>query len=487
MGAAVLMAGVAVAAICVALVIAVVLGLWPKLAVALLVTATVIAQTLQTMTGSSLVGYVDELAVLAAIVVFPVRRLLIHKSLRCIHAYWFFAAYAILGMVSAVMNSVPPNIWLLGGFLFLKGPLLLLGILQIDWRRDDIPKIVRFSTAALLVVLLSALINAMAPEAWNAIVGRQPVSYRLGIPSLTGIFDHPVGLGSTMGLAFLAILSYRRVVERSLVSFVLMIATAAVGILTFRRKSVASVLIVAVGTRLALPGLKAKSILLLSLVIPIALIVAWEPLTQVVASTYDEYFTNIDSTARTTMTIDSVTLAAAAFPLGVGLGRFGSAVAASNYSPLYDELGYTRVYGMGPGERGGFLTDTFWPSILAEAGFLGLVFYLVGLIMLVYPAWQLMRRSPHPYVQWIGTVVIAWMGQMLIESIAAPVFTGPPMFGPVFALAGVAAAVYLRENSFGRPLHGHAVDEMPLSPEGSSPHEMAVWRAHGRRRYQELP
>lgn len=482
-----LMAGAALAAICLAVVLGLAIGLWPKGAVALLVAVTVVAQTLQTMTGSSLIGYVDELAVLAAIVVFPVRRLLIHKSLRGIHAYWFFAAYAIVGMISAVVNSVPPSIWLVSGFLFLKGPLLLLGILQIDWRRDDVPKIIRFSTAALLIVLLSALINAMAPEAWNSIVGRQPVSYRLGIPSLTGIFDHPVGLGSTMGLAFLAILSYRRIVERSLVSLVLMLATTAIGILTFRRKSVFSVLIVAVGARLALPGQKAKSILVLLVAVPIALIVAWEPLTQVATSTYAEYFTNIESTARTTMTIDSMALALAAFPLGVGLGRFGSAVAASNYSPLYDELGYTRVYGMGPGERGGFLTDTFWPSILAEAGFLGMLFYLIGLIMVVYPAWRLMRRSPHPYVQWIGAVSISWMGQMLIESIAAPVFTGPPMFGPVFALAGVAAAIYLRESSFGRPLHGHAVDEIPPSPNGTAPSEISMWRAHGRRRFQESP
>lgn len=480
------MAGVAIAAICAALLFALALGLWPKVAVAMLVAATVIAQTLQTMTESSLIGYVDELAVLAAVVVFPVRRLLVHKSLRCVHAYWFFAAYAVVGMVSSVINSVPLDIWLLSGFLFLKGPLLLLGILQIDWRRDDIPRIIRFSTVALLLVLLSALINAMVPELWNSIVGRQPVSYRLGIPSLTGVFDHPVGLGSTMGLAFLAILSYRRVVERSLVSLVLMLATAAVGILTFRRKSIASVLIVAVGTRLALPGLKAKAVLLLTLVIPIALVVAWEPLTQVVTNTYDEYFTNIDSTARTTMTIDSVVLAAAAFPFGVGLGRFGSAVAASNYSPLYEELGYTRIYGMGPGERGGFLTDTFWPSVVAETGFLGLLFYLAGLIMVVRPSWHLMRRSPHPYVQWIGAVVVAWMGQMLIESIAAPVFTGPPMFGPVFALAGVAAAIYLRESSFGRPLHGHAVDETPPWSDGKSTGEAPVWRAHGRRRYQEF-
>lgn len=228
----------------------------------------------------------------------------------------------------------------------------MLGILQIDWHRADLPRIARFGTIGVLVILVSALLNAVAPEAWNSVVGRQEVSYRLGIPSLTGIFDHPVGLASVMGMAFLAILSYRRIVERSMVSLVLMIAAGAVGILTFRRKSIVSVLVVAIGTRLALPGKLTRFVILLVMLLPLALLLGWAPLTEVVTNTYNEYFTNIDSTARTTMTIDSAILAAAAFPLGVGLGRFGSAVASSNYSPVYEELGYTRIYGMGPGERG---------------------------------------------------------------------------------------------------------------------------------------
>lgn len=481
------MAIAAVAAILMGLFVCVLLGMWPKVGAAVLVVATVVAQTLQTVTQSSLAGNVDELAVVAALGVFTVRRLLIHGTVRCVGAYAFFGAYAILGMISAVINSVPPTDWLLSGFLFLKGPLLMLGVLQLDWRRDDIPKIVKFGTAGLLVILLSALVNAMAPEAWNAVVGRQPVSYRLGIPSLTGIFDHPVGLGSTMGMAFLAILSYRRIVERSVVSLVLMVTTGAVGILTFRRKSIASVAIVAIVSRLVLPGMRTRFVVVLSVLLPLGLILGWQPLMDVVTNTYEEYFTSIDTTARTTMTIDSVALAMAAFPLGVGFGRFGSAVASSNYSPLYDQLGYTRIYGMGPGERGGYLTDTFWPAILAETGVLGLLCYMIGLILLVRPAWKLMRHSKQPYVQWLGAVVVAWMGQLLIESIAAPVFTGPPMFGPIFMLAGVATAVYLKESSFGQPYEGHAVHEG--DPDGSGPGgpgAAAPWKVHGRRRHQEV-
>ncbi|MBD2763814.1 hypothetical protein IEE91_01120 [Kocuria sp. cx-455] len=456
-----------VAAIAVGALCCVALGLWPKAGAAVLLCATVIAQTLQTMTGSSLVGYVDELAVLVAAVVFPVRRLLIHGTLRFMAAYWCFAGYAALGIMSALMNSVPLSVWAVSGFLFLKGPLLMLGVLQIDWQRADLPRIARFGTVGVLIILVSALLNAVAPEAWNSIVGRQDVSYRLGIPSLTGIFDHPVGLASVMGMAFLAILSYRRIVERSVVSFVLLLTTGVVGILTFRRKSIASVAIVAVGSRLVLPGRRTRFVVLLAVLLPVALLIAWQPLVDVVTSTYNEYFSSVDTTARTTMTIDSARLAAAAFPLGVGLGRFGSAVASSNYSPLYEQLGYTRIYGMGPGERGGFLTDTFWPSILAETGIFGLLLYVAGLMLAVRPAWKLLRHSSHPYMQWVGTVAVAWMGQLLIESIAAPVFTGPPMFGPVFMLAGIAAAGQLSEEYYRQPYEGYAARR--AYPERSGP------------------
>ena len=459
------MAVATVAAIAVGALCCVGLWLWPKMGAAALLSATVIAQTLQTMTGSSLVGYVDELAVLVAAVVFPVRRLLIHGALRFMAAYWCFAGYAALGIISALMNSVPLSVWAVSGFLFLKGPLLMLGVLQIDWQRADLPKIARFGTIGVLIILVSALLNAVAPEAWNSIVGRQEVSYRLGIPSLTGIFDHPLGLASVMGMAFLAILSYRRIVERSVLSLVLLLTTGVVGILTFRRKSIASVAIVAVGSRLVLPGKRTRFMILLVMLVPLALLLGWAPLTEVVVNTYNEYFSNIGATARTTMTIDSATLAVAAFTLGVGLGRFGSAVASSNYSPVYEELGYTRIYGMGPGERGGFLADTFWPSILAETGFFGLLLYFAGLILAVYPGWKLMRQSSQPYMQWIGTVSVAWMGQMLIESAVAPVFTGPPMFGLVFGAAGIAAALHAVDTT---PVRGSEKPWMnTLSPPGA--------------------
>ncbi|MCG7424311.1 hypothetical protein [Kocuria rhizophila] len=443
------------------------MGRWPKASCVVLLIMTLLSQTLATVSGVSLLGNVDEIAVALALLVFSARRLVLHGSLRCLGAYWFFGAFFALGLVSSVINTVPLSVWGLGAFLILKGPLLALGVMQLDWCREDLRPAAWVATAILVLILLSAVLNAAAPEAWNSVVGRAPVSYRLGIPSLTGVFDHPVGLGSTMGMAFLAVLAYHRIIARSVWTYGLLVATGLAGLLTFRRKSVASTALVAVVGRLWLPGLKAKAAATIAILVPAALIVGWEPLTQVITTSYHEYFDNVGVTARTLMTIDSVKLAAAAFPLGVGFGRFGSAVASSTYSPLYVDLGYQRVYGMGEGARGGFLTDTFWPSVLAETGALGMLCYVTALVLLMLPAWRLMRRHAHPHVRWLGAVAVSWMAQMFIESLAAPVFTGPPMFGPVFMVVGIAAAVYLRESSGGGL--APAVLEMAPAVQGEAP------------------
>jgi hypothetical protein len=64
------------------------------------------------------------------------------------------------------------------------------------------------------------------------------------------------------------------------------------------------------------------------------------------------------------------------FPLGAGLGSFGGAAANIFDSTLYSSLGF----GMYSWYRNGvFMTDTFWPHVMGEAGWLGLAAYLLSL------------------------------------------------------------------------------------------------------------
>lgn len=61
-------------------------------------------------------------------------------------------------------------------------------------------------------------------------------------------------------------------------------------------------------------------------------------------------------------------------PFGSGLGSFGTAAAAKEYSPLYFKYGLSNIWGLDP-ENPMFLADAFYPT-LAEFGIFGLFFFL---------------------------------------------------------------------------------------------------------------
>ncbi|NHU85405.1 hypothetical protein GWK18_07340 [Kocuria sp. JC486] len=416
--------------------------LHPKVTAGVLVILTMLSQTIQTVTGAPAMGYFDEVGVLLALALFVGHRLYVHGTVRWYPAMWFFVAFAGLGLVSSVFEAVPLAVTATGAFLFLKGPLFGFALAQLDWRVDDIPRVARFGAGVVIFILITALINAAAPSAWNSFIGRvSTVSERGGMSSLTGPFDHPVGLGTTMSMAFLAVLLYRHLVRKTWFNLGLMVATGLACIAAFRRKSIAAATVTAIGMRAVLPGHKAMYYTALVILVPVALILAWEPLTAVVQGTLQEYTANVSETARVRMTIDGFALALTAFPFGVGFGRFASFTASDNYSPLYEDLGYQRIYGMGPGELGGFLSDTFWPAPIAETGLLGALCYAGALYLLCVPAWRMMRRANHSLLRWVGAVTVAWFVTLTVESVVAPVFVSPPMFALPFVAAGMCAAL----------------------------------------------
>lgn len=61
-------------------------------------------------------------------------------------------------------------------------------------------------------------------------------------------------------------------------------------------------------------------------------------------------------------------------PFGSGLGSFGTAAAAKEYSPLYFKYHLNEIWGLDP-TNPMFLADTFYPT-LAEFGIVGLFFFL---------------------------------------------------------------------------------------------------------------
>lgn len=98
---------------------------------------------------------------------------------------------------------------------------------------------------------------------------------------------------------------------------------------------------------------------------------------------YDFYFSPYAYTmARGQFAINSLDIAKNNFPFGSGFGTFGSRMAQLHYSPLYYKYKMVDTLGMSP-DHPAYACDTFFPCILAESGWLGLVAYC-GMILTLF-------------------------------------------------------------------------------------------------------
>lgn len=123
--------------------------------------------------------------------------------------------------------------------------------------------------------------------------------------------------------------------------------------------------------------------------------------------------------ARSELLQNGFSLAMRYFPLGSGFGTFGSAVSGDYYSPLYYQLGLDQVYGLSPIDHG-FLSDSFWPTIAGQSGFLGLLLYVVFL-WLTYRKLSRLADSKNMYIS-----LLLPFFYLLISSTSESAFFSPP-------------------------------------------------------------
>ena len=104
-------------------------------------------------------------------------------------------------------------------------------------------------------------------------------------------------------------------------------------------------------------------------------------------------------------------LATEYFPLGSGLGSFGGPAAAVFDSIEYVRLGFERFEFY---RNGVWMTDTFWPHIYAEAGFIGAFFLAMHFYSLIR-----INANKHDVFSKTGK---AGMLILLINSLTSPNF-----------------------------------------------------------------
>lgn len=120
---------------------------------------------------------------------------------------------------------------------------------------------------------------------------------------------------------------------------------------------------------------------------------------------------------RALMTRDSVRLANRYFPLGSGFGTFGSNIAAKHYSPLYVELGYLSIEN---GKENAYLSDVFWPIVIAQSGWMGLINFIGVLTCLFQKCFDMEKKNRYFY--WLMLSILIYE---LISSTSEPAFFNP--------------------------------------------------------------
>lgn len=185
-------------------------------------------------------------------------------------------------------------------------------------------------------------------------------SNRYGISSFTFIFDHPTNVVCIM-CNFLALLSMDKgkyKVSKGLC--VLIIAS------TLRSKAFG---FIAIYLYLCIfdGGRSKMTVIRLFSIIVLLGFLGWNQI--------KGYLLNNDI-ARGALLSTSIRLANRFAPMGTGFALFGSSQSGVYYSPVYYEYGLNKVHGLSAANQS-FLSDSFWPIIIGQFGWPGLIIWLI--------------------------------------------------------------------------------------------------------------
>lgn len=375
-----------------------------------------------------LTSYIDELAtliVLAAIVIPTVDKTrrsggkmpIVSVGLPIL----LLVAALVLGLASNNVSAIRDNAYpiLVDAFTFCKVPIIFLCSLvafqNSDAGSNAIWKLLIKESHILLVIMLAcAVINLISGGNLLDMGGE----IRYGISSFYFIFYHPEVVNLlVIGLMVILLFDNPEGHKKYILAALLVMCA------TMRWKAIGFAALAVY--MFLLKGKSGLSLLKFVFALVIVVLVAWGQI-----STYYD----TDSTARSMLTSDSFDVAVRFAPFGSGFGTFASAVTADveYYSPLYYQYGYDTVYGLSPMSTS-YISDTFWPTIIAQLGFIGAACYTASVALLL---WQLYKQGKR-----IGAGLAI---SFLVFYLAISSTSASALFAPQWVFIGLVVFLSLR-------------------------------------------
>ena len=196
------------------------------------------------------------------------------------------------------------------------------------------------------------------------------VGYSYGLRANQLFFDHPSNLAAVCVALMASYIVLKRINK---VSYVFLTLIGFVMLSTLRMKAIVFVIVTFIIILYIQKFNKKLNTKVLLIIGVLCCIVGYNK--------FYEVFIENDSFARSALMTTSFKIANDYFPIGTGFGTYGSYFSGENYSPVYRMYGIDKVWGLSE-EGTFFISDSFWPMILGQFGYLGLILYLICIILI---------------------------------------------------------------------------------------------------------
>ena len=237
-----------------------------------------------------------------------------------------------------------------------------------------------------------------------------PANIRYGLRSTQLFYSHPTYFAAAC--VFICVI-YISVMGDNLHGWFNLFCLLVLIASTLRIKAIGAAIVFLLIAYIAVHKRKKINFKLLLIMALIALIVGWNQI-------YYYFFSEIQSgSARYQLFMKSLLIANDFFPFGTGFGTFGSFYSGVAYSPVYMLYGIQNIEGI-TSSNPSYISDSFWPMILGQTGFLGLIAYICALLILFLEIQRLAQKNCYRY-----TSALCILVYLLISSTSESAFANP--------------------------------------------------------------
>lgn len=363
--------------------------------------------------------------------------------------------FIVIGLLGLTINS--PSFesgfgTLLSTFLTIKVFLLIIGVSNVGLNKKTISNFIWSMKFALGINIVFMILQVQFYNSWLNFFPYETLSEQsrfLGLAGLQGLLYFP-GTSGSLYLVITIICYCQHLVYKAKYSLIQTAIFGFAAIFSFRSKIIISIFIISIVGEFFIrkTSLKEKVLRVCILAFPLVgfiLIFGDYVVNQFI------YYTTSETTvtARYALSQGARILANQFNPLGVGFGQYGDNFAKVHYSSWYYNLGLNFIDGLNPFNPM-YATDTWWPMILGETGYLGFILFILMLVIICFYIIKsvINSKKQESNLYFINLITLFVTFQMIIESFASQVFVTNPNYIIWGVLVGLLIYANKHQNNF---------------------------------------